>query len=69
MLFVGDDWYNTEKWKRYEEDFKIEKIQIIYFPYTKGISSTKITNALHLIRGWTSDTDGKILENGRESDD
>lgn len=49
-LFVGDDWYNTEKWNNYEEEFKKEGIKIIYFPYTKGISSTKITAALNAIR-------------------
>lgn len=35
VLFVGDDWYGTEKWKSYEEAFKKEKIKIVYFPYTK----------------------------------
>ena len=46
MLFVGDDWYDTEKWNKYEKDFQNEGIKIIYFPYTKGISSTKITSIL-----------------------
>ena len=46
ILFVGDDWYGTEKWKKYEEDFKKEGISIVYFPYTRGISSTKINEAL-----------------------
>lgn len=49
-LFVGDDWYGTEKWRKYEEDFAKEGIKIIYFPYTKGISSTQITKALKLTR-------------------
>lgn len=51
VLFVGDDWYGTEKWQKYEEEFAKEGIKIIYFPYTKGISSTKITNALQQVRG------------------
>jgi len=46
ILFVGDDWYNTSKWKQYEKDAKKFGIRIVYFPYTKGISSTKINNAL-----------------------
>lgn len=49
-LFVGDDWYGTEKWKKYEEDFAKEGIKIIYFPYTQGVSSTKINEALSAIR-------------------
>ncbi len=45
-LFVGDDWYGTEKWLQYEEEFSKYGIKIIYFPYTKGVSSTKITAVL-----------------------
>ncbi len=50
ILFVGDDWYNTDKWQEYEKEFEKEGIKIIYFPYTKGISSTIITKALTHIR-------------------
>lgn len=50
FLFVGDDWYGTEKWIKYEEKFAKEGIKIVYFPYTKGISSTKITQALNAVR-------------------
>ena len=52
-LFVGDDWYGTDKWNKYEEAFAKEEIKIIYFPYTEGISSTKISEALKQVRGWT----------------
>ena len=50
-LFVGDDWYGTDKWKTYEKEFEAEGIKIIYFPYTKGVSSTQITKALNAVRG------------------
>ena len=53
VLFVGDDWYATEKWQQYEREFKAAGIKIVYFPYTKGISSTKIAAALKAVRGWT----------------
>ena len=59
MLFVGDDWYGTEKWQEYEEKFAEEGIKIVYFPYTHGISSTKITAALKQVRGWTNDDNRK----------
>lgn len=49
IMFVGDDWYGTEKWKKYEKDFNAAGIKIVYFPYTKGISSTKINSALNKI--------------------
>lgn len=54
ILFVGDDWYGTEKWCTYEKSFEEAGIKIVYFPYTKGISSTKITEALKNVRGWTN---------------
>ncbi|HPU66796.1 MAG TPA: adenylyltransferase/cytidyltransferase family protein [Clostridiales bacterium] len=50
ILFVGDDWYGTEKWENYEKEFAEAGIKIIYFPYTQGVSSTKITEALNLLR-------------------
>lgn len=46
FLFVGDDWYGTEKWHEYEKAFNEAGIRIVYFPYTKGVSSTIIANAL-----------------------
>ena len=52
VLFVGDDWYGTEKWIEYEQVFEQEGIKIVYFPYTRGVSSTQITKALDVIRGY-----------------
>ena len=50
IMFVGDDWYGTDKWKEYEKEFAKENIKIVYFPYTKGVSSTKINEALNKVR-------------------
>lgn len=50
VMFVGDDWYNTKKWKEIEESFKKFKVKIIYFPYTKTTSSTKINITLNKLR-------------------
>lgn len=55
ILFVGDDWYGSEKWQSYERTFSAEGIKIVYFPYTRGISSTKISEALHTVRGWVKE--------------
>lgn len=55
-LFVGDDWYATEKWQKHEKEFGEAGIKIVYFPYTKGVSSTKITQALQTVRGWTEES-------------
>lgn len=51
LLFVGDDWYGTDKWREYEADASTSGIRIVYFPYTKGVSSTQITKALKAVRG------------------
>ena len=51
MLFVGDDWYGTEKWQAYEREFAEAGIKIVYFPYTHGTSSTQIRKALDVVRG------------------
>ena len=67
ILFVGDDWYGTEKWKQYEEDFAREGIRIIYFPYTKGVSSTKITQALHDARGWSTEAAQKLMKGEQDN--
>lgn len=50
VLFVGDDWYKSEKWQEYERQFAEANIKIVYFPYTKNISSTQISKALKHLR-------------------
>ena len=50
VMFVGDDWFEDKKWKLFEEDFKRVGVKIIYFPYTKGTSSTLINNTLKNLR-------------------
>lgn len=50
VMFVGDDWYQSPKWQEYEEEFNKAGIRIVYFPYTKGVSSTQISKALKHLR-------------------
>ena len=50
LVFVGDDWFATTKWKQLDEKFKDLGVRIIYLPYTKGTSSTKINNILDKVR-------------------
>lgn len=45
-LFVGDDWYQTDKWKEYEKELAKIGVEIVYFPYTDKISSTKLREEL-----------------------
>ena len=46
VMFVGDDWKGTPKWDEYERQFKEVGVEIVYFPYTKGTSSTLINQTL-----------------------
>lgn len=48
-LFVGSDYKGTERFNRYEEYFKDKKVEIVYFPYTLGTSSTKLRKALEAV--------------------
>jgi glycerol-3-phosphate cytidylyltransferase len=45
-LFVGSDYKGTERFKRYEEYFKDKDVDIIYFPYTDGTSSTQLRTVI-----------------------
>tara|TARA_B100002019_G_C21078497_1_gene502569 strand:+ start:221 stop:634 length:414 start_codon:yes stop_codon:yes gene_type:complete len=49
-MFVGDDWYKSKEWEKFEEIFKKEGVDIMYFPYTKSTSSTLINETLEKLR-------------------
>lgn len=51
ILFVGDDWHNNEKWNEWEEKFRGVNVKVVYFPYTKGTSSTILADTLQKING------------------
>ena len=46
VMFVGDDWFNSDKWNKLDAQFKAVDVKIVYFPYTKGTSSTSINEIL-----------------------
>ena len=50
ILFVGDDWFENKKWKNFENKLKLKKVKTIYFPYTKGTSSTLINKTIQKLR-------------------
>jgi glycerol-3-phosphate cytidylyltransferase len=49
VLFVGDDWKGTELFNDLELFLKEHGARIEYFPYTKGVSSTKFREILSSI--------------------
>lgn len=50
VMFVGDDWYQSDKWREFEDQFSTVGVRIVYFPYTKGTSSTLINQVLEKVR-------------------
>ena len=50
VLFVGDDWFKDPKWEEIESKFKEVDVRVVYFPYTKGTSSTLINETLNNLR-------------------
>jgi len=47
IVFVGDDWYETDKWNDIESELKKVGVNIIYFPYTRTTSSSLINEILN----------------------
>lgn len=46
VIFMGDDWKGTEFYNKVEEELKKIGVDIVYFPYTKGTSSTILRQVL-----------------------
>jgi len=50
ILFVGDDWFDSPRFKEMEDKFNRVNVKVVYFPYTKGTSSTLINEVLAGLR-------------------
>ena len=50
ILFVGDDWYKSERWVKMESDLAKLNCEVVYFPYYHGTSSTLINKTLERLR-------------------
>ncbi|MCW5726924.1 adenylyltransferase/cytidyltransferase family protein [Parvibaculum sp.] len=50
VMFVGDDWYQSNQWESLEDQFKSRDVRIVYFPYTQTTSSTLINETLENLR-------------------
>lgn len=46
VIFMGDDWKGTEFYERVEKELNKIGVDIVYFPYTKTTSSTKLRTVL-----------------------
>lgn len=47
VMFVGDDWKDSEVFARAEKELNRKGSQVVYFPYTHATSSTLLTEALN----------------------
>lgn len=45
-MFVGSDWKGTPTWKKFEEELCPLGVEIVYFDYTQGVSSTLLRSKL-----------------------
>lgn len=50
VMFVGDDWKNSPLFNELEQKFASVCVKIVFFPYTKGTSSTLLRDKLEQIR-------------------
>jgi glycerol-3-phosphate cytidylyltransferase len=46
VIFIGDDWKGTERWNHFEKVLAEINVDVVYVPYTKGISTTDIRNKI-----------------------
>lgn len=47
VMFVGDDWKNTDKWNKIEEELNKIGVDVVYLPHTDGISSTMLREKIN----------------------
>ena len=42
VIFIGDDWKGTDRWNQFEKILAEVNVDVVYVPYTKGISTTEL---------------------------
>lgn len=42
VIFIGDDWKGTDRWNHFEKVLAEIEVDVVYVPYTQGISTTEI---------------------------
>jgi len=49
-MFVGDDWRGSDFWMKIEKELNSKGSEVIYFAYTKEVSSTLLKEVLNKIK-------------------
>lgn len=50
ILFHGDDWYDNPLYREMHKKLEDVGVRMVYFPYTKGTSSTILNDSLKKLR-------------------
>lgn len=48
-LIMGDDWKGTDFYNKVSKDLEKVGVKVIYFPYTKSVSSTKLVKTIEIL--------------------
>ena len=51
VMFIGDDWFDTERFKTYETKLTAVGVKLIYLPYMHGVSTSFIKDRLRAQTG------------------
>lgn len=46
VIFIGDDWKGSERWKQTEIDLQPMGVEVVYLKHTEGISSTMVRESM-----------------------
>ncbi|MCL7746076.1 adenylyltransferase/cytidyltransferase family protein [Halalkalibacter alkaliphilus] len=49
VMFVGDDWKGSPLFNEVETKFNKAGVELVFFPYTKGVSSTIVKEKLEIV--------------------
>jgi len=49
-MFVGDDWKGSDFWVNFEKELNEKGSEVVYFSYTKEVSSTLLKEVLNKIK-------------------
>lgn len=50
VLFHGDDWKNSTLYNEIEKKLSEKGVEFVYFPYTKGISSSELKEKINVTK-------------------
>lgn len=45
-IFIGDDWKDNARWQNTKKEFKKLNVDVVFLPYTQGVSTTLISSKL-----------------------